>query len=51
MQEAPPARALPPVDLDQVENPSHLIGTGLLLIAALVLGIGLSHIPHIADAI
>ncbi len=40
MQDVLPARALSPVDLDQVENPSRLIRAGLLLIAALVLGIG-----------
>src|SRR5512134_1491935 len=33
-------RALPALDLGEVENPSRLIRAGLLLIAALVLGIG-----------
>ena len=40
VQDTLPARALPLVDLDQVENPARLIRAGLLLIGALVLGIG-----------
>lgn len=40
MQQALRVRTLPAVDLDQVENPSRLIRAGLLLIAALILGIG-----------
>ena len=40
MQQTLPARSLPYLDLDQVENPSRLIRAGLLLIAALALGIG-----------
>src|SRR4249920_2590522 len=40
MQHTLPARALPLVDLDQIENPARLIRAGLLLIGALVLGIG-----------
>jgi len=40
MQEALPARTLPGLDLAQVENPSRLIRAGLLLIAALVVGVG-----------
>jgi HlyD family type I secretion membrane fusion protein len=40
VQEILPARALPPAELEHIENPSRLIRAGLLLIAGLVLAIG-----------
>lgn len=40
MQSTLPARPLPGLDLAEVENPARLVRLGLLLIGALVLGIG-----------